>query len=303
MASSRPRRGGALAEVVREEIRARGRITFSRYMELALYHPLYGYYSSGAASIGPEGDYYTSTDVSPFFGATVGRQLHEMWTVLGEPGEFTVVEYGAGKGLLAADVLGWAGAAHPSFYRSLRYRILELSPGLRAVQREKLRRLPVEWVEESDLGPGSVEGCFLSNEVADALPFHRVRGMGGGLAELWVSESGGALREEPGELSTPELREYLELAGVSLPEGQTAEVNLQAPAWMRGQVERLRAGWVLTIDYGNTAGELYGGRYPEGTLACYYRHTRNTEPFERIGEQDITAHVDFTARARGARAP
>lgn len=291
-----------LLEIIRAELRERGALTFARYMELALYHREHGYYSATGPRIGPGGDYYTSADVSPLFGAAIGRQLHEMWGTLGRPDPFTVLEYGAGKGTLAADILGWAGAARPDFYVATRYLVRELSPGMRAYQREALRRLPVRWVEPGDLRPGSLAGCVLSNEVADALPFHRVRVTDGELRELWVAAAGERLVERGGEPSTPALRAALDADGVALAEGQTAEINLRAPAWIAEQIALLDRGYALTIDYGDVAPGLYGRRRPNGTLACYYRHARNAEPFERVGRQDITAHVNFTALSRAVRA-
>lgn len=289
-----------LVQQLAGEVRTSGRITFDRFMELALYHPSDGYYSGVEPRIGPEGDYYTSTDVSPLFGATLGRQLHEMWTNMDRPGVFTVLEFGAAKGLLAADILGWVGAAHPDFYETIDYAIVERSASLRAAERATLARLPVRWTDETTLSPGHLTGCVLSNEVADALPFHRVRQLEGRLCELWVVRSTDGFAEEPGEPSTPLLRRYLRSFGVTLAEGQTAEINLRAPGWMSSQVEWLRRGYTLTIDYGDTARALYGRRRPGGTLACYHRHSLNHEPFRQIGSQDITAHVNFTALARAA---
>lgn len=289
-----------LRELILAEIRSDGPVTFERYMELALYHPQLGYYSGTAPRIGPDGDFYTSTDVSPLFGAAIGRQLREMWDVLDRATPFTILEYGAEKGLLAADVLGWAGAAHPDFYATIDYQIVERSPGLRHYQADRLGALPVRWVDDGTPA-GKQIGCVISNEVADALPFHRVRQVQGVLRELRVDESDGLLREQPGPLSTPGLAAYLENAGITLQEGHTAEINLNAAAWMRSQMDILRKGFALTIDYGATADRLYEGRYPEGTLACYHQHALNTEPFERMGQQDITAHVDFSALARAVR--
>lgn len=289
-----------LRELILAEIRSAGPITFERYMELALYHPQLGYYSGARPRIGADGDYYTSTDVSPLFGATIGRQLREMWEALKRPAPFTIVEYGAGKGLLAADVLGWAGATHPDFYAAVEYQIIERSPGMRRYQQQRLGTLPVRWVEGDALLGGHI-GCAISNEVADALPFHRIRQVDGVLLELWVGASDGILREELRPPSTPELQGYLDGAGVALCEGHTAEINLRATTWMHAQLDGLRSGFVLTVDYGATADRLYDGRYPAGTLACYYRHTQNTAPFERIGKQDITAHVDFSTLARAVR--
>lgn len=291
-----------LLSLLRTELRAGGRITFDRYMELALYHPEHGYYCRPAPPIGPEGDYYTSTDVSPLFGATLGRQLREMWLLLGCTAPFTVLEFGAGKGLLAADILGWAGAAHPDFFSSIDYAIVELSPQLRNVQRDRLQSLPVRWPDLGSVQPGSLTGCTLSNEVADALPFHRVQGASTGLRELWVTERDGGLAEEPGEPSSLSLQEYLDAEGVRLIEGQVGEINLRAPLWMRAGLDALRCGFAVVIDYGDAARELYGPARMEGTLKCYHRHVMNREPFQRIGEQDITADVNFTALARAAEA-
>lgn len=284
-----------------DEVSAKGRITFARYMDLALYHPELGYYSSSKPHIGAEGDYYTSTDVSPLFGAIIGRQLNEIWKGMERPSPFQVIEFGAGKGLLAADILGWSGTAHPELFDSMEYSIIEKSAGMRRNQQEALRRLPVSWTDLESVPHGSVTGCFISNEVADAFPVHRVRMLKGELRELWVTERGQHLGEELGALSTPDIDEYLKAFGVGLAEGQTAEVCLEAPRWMRAQTERLRSGYALTIDYGSTASQLYGPAHPDGTLACYHRHQLNKQPFERVGEQDITALVNFSALAKAAR--
>ncbi len=276
-------------------------MTFAQFTDMALYHPSHGYYTSSASRIGPEGDFYTSTDVSPLFGATVGRQLYQMWQLLERPRPFTVVEYGAGKGLLAADVLGWMGAAHNECFQALEYVILEISPALRARQSEQLRLLPVRWLQPRAIPPDSLVGCVISNEVADALPFHRVQQQGSQLEELWVIEGTEGLVEDPQDPSTSALEDYLTRDKVRLPDTHKAEIRLAAQEWAREQAEMLHAGFILTIDYGDTAESLYGGRYPEGTLACYHRHSKNQEPFCRIGEQDITAHVDFSALARAYR--
>ncbi len=301
MESSSGNHNQELLALITEKARQEGAITFARYMGLALYHPQLGYYSRAKPRIGPEGDYYTSTDVSPLFGATIGRQVLQMWELLGRPRPFHVVEHGAGKGLLAADLLGWAGAAHPDLFGAIKYTVVEISAGLRAYQQEKLKRLPVTWAEPGSLRPDTITGCLLSNEVADALPVHRVRCVGGQLRELCVVAGEQGLREEPGPLSTPLLATYLDEHGIAIKHGQTAEISLEAPQWMRSQVRALHRGWVLTVDYGGPAAEVYGPGNPDGTLTCYYRHTTNREPFERVGEQDLTAHVNFSALARAAR--
>jgi len=290
-----------LADVILGKVRAHGPMTFDRFMDLALNHPTLGYYSSPSPPIGPEGDYYTSSDVSPLFGAAVGRQLHEMWLLLGKPRPFHIFELGAGKGLTAADMLGWAGAAHPDWYSCIEYLIHETGSGLRAIQGARLHAHHVRWVELDDLPIGGLTGCILSNEVADALPFHRVRWADGELHELWTTERDGALDEVLVGPSTAELASYLQRHSVHLEEGWTAEIGLRAGPWMARQVEALARGFVLTIDYGDRADKLYSAHRPDGTLRCYHRHKINREPFKRVGQQDVTAHVNFSELADAAR--
>lgn len=288
-------RAEALREVLVREISARGRITFPCYLQLVLHHPQYGYYSSVPPRIGPHGDFYSSPDVSPLFGAVLGRQVLNVWRALGAPRQFTVVEYGAGKGLLASDLLSWLQAAHPGVLAALDYGIIEISPTLRTYQKQLLSHLPVRWMDEQALPLGKLVGCFISNEVADALPWHRVVGSPDGLHELWVTLDGDRLAGQWAELSTPEIEQQLATEGIRLPPGSVADVSLAAPKWLARQVQALSHGVVLVIDYGAHAARLYGPLYSEGTLACYYKHTLNRDPFLRPGEQDITAHVDFTA--------
>lgn len=269
-------------------------------MELALYHPRYGYYSSSEPHIGPEGDYYTSTDLSPLFGACIGRQLLQVWELMDRPVPFQVVEFGAGKGLLVADILGWAGAAHPDLFEATDYTIVERSPGLREYQKRALRRLPVRWSALEEIQDNSVQGCILSNEVADAFPFARVQRLRDELRELWVTETNGSLHDEPGPLSDDQHRIYYDKHICSLPENQIAEVCLDATDWMHEQVRMLWSGYALVIDYGSTSRELYSGDHPNGTLMCYHRHQLSHNPYERVGEQDITALANFSALAEAA---
>ena len=162
----------------------------------------------------------------------------------------------------------------------------------------------VSWEEEGEgrTGGREIDGCFLSNELVDAFPVHRVVVQGGRLREIYVGERDGGFVDVPGDLSTPEIGEYFRNDGIELREGQEAEVNLRAREWIGNVGRRLRRGFVLTIDYGCLAGELYAPWRSSGTIMCYHRHRASGDPYERVGEQDITAHVNFSQLIRGGEA-
>ncbi|HEY8491521.1 MAG TPA: SAM-dependent methyltransferase [Dehalococcoidia bacterium] len=295
----------ALVDAIRQEIRTGGPIPFRRFMELALYHPQHGYYSGDRAPMGRHADYVTSPELHPIFGALVGRQAAEMWEALGRPPRFDVVELGPGTGALARDLLRWA-RARPDFLAALRYRLVERSAPLRERQRRTVAEAEPDpdravWEAEETLAPGSVTGCILSNELVDAFPVHLVEVHGGRLQEVYVTWEGGRFRETLGEPSTPELEAYFRWVGVRPAEGNRAEVNLAAPRWMRWAGGLLARGFVLTFDYGYEAAELYAPWRRAGTLLCFYRHAATDDPYRRVGRQDITAHVDFTALTLAGR--
>jgi len=305
----------ALIDVLREKIRASGKISFADFMDIALYHPSRGYYSTERVKIGKRGDYYTSPLVHPVFSELLCKQIEEMWRITGER-DFVIVEMGAGDGSLCSSLLLYARRHYPSFYRILRYVILEESPSMRRLQRERLYSLlskgrsdgadegdekmgpiaeKVLWADYSDpLFAEGVTGCFLSNELVDAFPVHLVEKRGGRLEEVFVSLDGDVFIEVFDLPSTPEIVEYFQRLGIELEEGQRGEVNLEAVDWMRWVAKGLKKGFVITIDYGYPAEELYSPDRKGGTLLCYHRHRVVQDPFINIGEQDITAHVDFT---------
>lgn len=292
---------------IRERIRRQGPITFAEFMELALYHPEHGYYSSQGEKLGPRGDFYTSPETHPVFGVLIGRQLEQMWTALGAPEEFTVVEIGAGSGSLSAQIMQYARFSQ--LFPRLHYIIVEKSADLARRQRERLGEFAssppggVVWFEPMPATslPSNVVGCFISNELLDAFPVHRVTMRAGALREIYVGEADGKLVDVVDELSTPALAEYFDDLGISLSEGARAEVNLAALDWIHQVASSLVAGFVITIDYGLPAEELYSTNLAEGTLMCYFRHTRGADPYIRVGEQDMTTHVDFTSLIRAGR--
>ena len=293
-------RGERLRKFILSEIKKGGPIPFSRFMEWCLYHPDYGYYRSERMRIGRDGDFYTSPCVHPVFGALIAKQLDQMAEQLGGK-TFDIVEQGGGRGYLCEDILKWGKKHFSSFYQSLRYHLIETSPHLLKEQKEKLSEYEKEgkvvWMDPLafEEGRALMEGCLLSNELVDAFPVHQVVLDHGNLKEIYVTEDSTQLKEELGELSDPRIASYFESMDVALQEGQRAEVNLKALDWMEKVSHCLKKGFVLTIDYGYLAEELYGPHRREGTLLCYTQHRTSDNPYEQLGEQDITAHVNFTS--------
>ena len=284
---------------IRRRIAERGPITFAEFMEVALYHPAGGYYASGDP-VGAAGDFYTSPSVHPAFGMLLAVQLFQMWELLERPATFTVAEPGAGNGLLCRDIVTAAAGLPGGFGSSLRYVCLDRRTsggherGLLGVSRIAAAGIPLR----------GMVGCVLSNELLDAFPVHQVTMERGRLREVYLTLDGGGLAFQTGEPSTPALAERLNALDVELAEGQTAEVNLALDAWAAEVSQALERGFVLTIDYGRTAGGLYSAaeRF-RGTLTTFHRHLQTDRPLERIGGQDMSAQVDFTSWARaGAKA-
>jgi SAM-dependent MidA family methyltransferase len=233
------------------------------------------YYSSPRNPIGLDGDFYTSADLDPILGELLAKQF-ERWASAFDT--FTIVELGAGKGLLARDIL---------HHRRFPYMILEKSPAMRRRQQELLREYDVTWIDEL---PRGMTGCIFSNEFFDALPVHRVVQRDGLLQEIYVTEN---FEEITGDLQPP-VRALYESHG-SLPqlqEGQVAEINLEARGWVRCIAESLHRGYHLAIDYGYLRDEFFAQQH--GTLMCYWQHQAVEDPYVRIGEQDMTAHVNFS---------
>jgi SAM-dependent MidA family methyltransferase len=295
--------GEPLRALLIDRAREEGGITFREFMELALYHPRYGYYCQSRPPMGRHGDYVTSPEVSPIFGALLGRQLYEMWQVMGAPCPFQVVEAGAGPGTLARDILAWARHARPDLLAAMAYCLMERSPSLREQQRRLLEATGLleraEWWD--DLPPDSVQGCLLCNELLDSFPVHRVFVRGGRLWEVYVVWDGEGFREELRPPSTPALEEYFRRLGLLPGEGCYAEVNLEALAWVQRAARALRRGFLLALDYGYEAPELYAPWRQQGTLLCFYQHQPCDDPYLRPGRQDMTAHVDITSIVRAGQ--
>jgi len=280
-----------------------GPISFAAFMEAALYDPEFGYYMTAGPRIGREGDYYTSLDVHPIFAELVGRQVAQAAEEIVSSGEFTIVEMGAGKGLLAKHLLNAYRRDNPDFLARLRYLLVERSPAMVETQKQRLRELTgagvrIAWIPDLDaISADSITGVFLSNELVDAFPVHCVVKRPLGLREIFVGWDGSRFIEIEAPPFSPDLEAYFARIGISLEVGQQAEVNLQALKWMRQVGARLRRGLIVTIDYGHAAADLFAPARKTGTLLGYYRHTVSDSPYIRVGQQDLTAHVDFTSLA------
>ena len=321
-------RNSQLCQLIAQQIdqSPQQRITFAEYMDWVLYHPQHGYYMNRDSGIGPRGDFITSPHLGHDFGELLAEQLADMWVVLGRPAPFALVEMGAGQGLVATDVLGYLQQRHPDCFQAVEYIIVEKSTALVNEQKQRLQRwleagVGLQWRSLDHIPPNSIVGCCFSNELVDAFPVHQVVLTEAGLQEIYVAclarkeqAEGGEknvaatpqllrFKEMVGELSTPKLAEYFEGLGIDLqigayPQGYRTEVNLAAFDWLKTVIQKLQRGYLLTIDYGYPAQRYYSPARSQGTLQCYYRHTHHDHPYEHVGYQDLTAHVNFTALER-----
>ena len=293
-----------LVDLIRAEIRTAGPITFARYMELALYAPDLGYYTSTAVRAGREGDFLTAPETHPIFGAAVARQVADAWRRLGEPSVFAIREYGAGRGALAEAVVTALAADEPGLAAGLRYEAVEIAPHGRSRLEERLLAaapdLPLRALDPAAaaVSPPADEGVVLANEYVDALPVHRVEQGPDGLREVFVDWRDERFAEVLAAPSGPALAERLAVEGIALEPGQRAEIATGLDAWAADVARWLRRGVAIVIDYGYPAAELYGPRRRAGTLLGYVGHRAVADPYVAVGRQDLTAHVDFTAVER-----
>jgi len=273
-------------------------------MDKALYHPEHGYYASGNASLGKEGDYFTNVCVGRIYGDLIGKQIEQMWEHLGSPSVFAIVEQGAHHGRFANDLLSWMHHFSPSCYEALRYWIIEPSENLRKIQSQTLEAWPTKklhWLpnlQEEDTG--SIIGVHFSNELLDAMPVHLVTKIGGEWMENFVDCRNGNYRYVYMPPSTKQLENQLENLPADLPEGYKTEVNTAALRWTEDIARVFHRGYVLAVDYGFNRADYYHPDRVEGTLSCYAQQKRSADPFRRIGLCDMTAHVDWTSLSETA---
>lgn len=269
---------------------------FAEVMQRALYDPQHGYYGRGPRRIGRSGDFYTAVSVGPLYGQLLAQAAVECWQSLGCPDSFTLVEQGAHDGQLAEDI--WNGWPHPV---KPRYLIIEPQPAYREAQRARLKPLmgeDITWAENLSSSPQSA--FFLSNELLDAFPVHRLRWNGEVWQELYVTPE---LQWSEGELSSEAVREEARLLpNGDLPVGYTTEVHPAAAAWMRELAALPFRGSVLIADYGYEAAEYYTPERADGTLRRYHQHRSDGQVLDQLGECDLTAHINFTRVIQEAEA-
>jgi SAM-dependent MidA family methyltransferase len=307
-----------------ERIKREGRISFRDFMQAALYDAEFGYYNTERLKIGAMGDYYTSSNVHPAFGAILAKAFVELWHQLDETNQFTIVEMGSGTGQLAFDILQALRLEHHELFDLVTYTIIEQSVVMRARQREKLKEFEsqVDWRSLQELEREPLTGIVFSNELLDAFPVHRIRFSPKGIEELFVgvenpsdknraslegrekqNETLAAADDLPHEklalvwesLSNGKLEQYIKRTGVRFFENQVIEINLEAIGWLETLAAAIAKGFLITIDYGDVAAHLYSPERRQGTLRCFYRHTLTHSSLERIGEQDLTASINFSA--------
>jgi SAM-dependent MidA family methyltransferase len=305
-----------LRQIIEQEIRERGPIPFSRYMQLCLYDPDHGYYSRNAEQFGKAGDFFTSSDVHAVFGRLLARQFEEMWRLLDSPEKIEVVELGPGRGLFAQDVLDWSERKFPDFFRALHYKLVEQSPALRErIQKTLARRLDsgkaevaatrgfgvaqrISAANESPNSDGAlaheVPQILFANEFFDALPVEilspqgslRIDARDNRFVETWATPS-------------PEELEFLDRYSIHPEEHERVEIPLAAQLYANQLFPTLPRGFAILIDYGYAREEQLAGRH-RGTLKSIRRHAIGADPYQAPGEQDITADVNFTALASAA---
>ena len=306
-----------LRSAVDQEIRAlihkHGRITFAQFMQACLYSPHGGFYSARGTRISTH--FGTSPTSHPVFGALIARQLEQMWHLLGDPPIFHVIEVGSGDGALAQSIVQACWRMAPRLAQVLYYVAADYEPrwlpspahtfdwdngtgdGISPSGRDVI--LGVQRVKTEGLRAfRKVVGCILCNELIDNFPVHRFAIQGGRVKEVFVTLAGGTLTEVLDEPSSPRIEERLTSLGVSLPEGYRGEVNLAMEDWTGQLAQALDRGFILTIDYGQLATDLYSHQNHQGTLVSYHRHVVSRDPYQHIGHQDMTCQVDFTSLMR-----
>lgn len=286
------------------------RISFAKFMELALYHPQQGYYATNRNNEGIQRDFFTSTHLGADFGELLAEQFADIWERLDRPNPFVLVEMGAGQGLLVQDIVRYLHRHRFECFAALEYWVIEKSPALIAVQQHRLHALRESWGKLywrtwEEIPTGSITGCCFSNELVDAFPVHLIEATEDQLLEVYltIDPVDQSLQEITAPLSTSRLTEYFNLIDIDLRSDRYAkpyrtEVNLAALDWLTTVADRLHRGYLLTIDYGYPAHRYYNPTRNQGTLQCYYQHRYHNDPYGAIGHQDITAHVNFTALER-----
>ncbi|MBI5327386.1 MAG: SAM-dependent methyltransferase [Deltaproteobacteria bacterium] len=319
-----------LISEIKTRIQKKGVITFAEFMDIALYWPQKGYYISDRIKWGKDGDYLTNIDISPVFSKLLAAQLNQMWQILDCPTQFAIIEIGAGRGNLSLQIKDTIEDSYPEFYKTVDFKLVDINP-VRVPWLKSINQTlgnsndtassngtnPVSIKNPTLSSPDgyfekisfhttikeiqqNITGCIISNELIDAFPVHLIIQGNDGLKEIYIGYKNENFVEIIGELSNQNLNDYFERLKITLEQGQRTEVNLRAIDWIKSVGTLLNRGFIVTIDYGLPAQDLFRpGR--NSSLQCYYRHTMNDNPFQMIGYQDITSKVDFTSIAMAGK--
>jgi len=287
-----------LINIIKDRIKKEGEISFRDFMDMALYYPELGYYTSPKTKIGGFGDFFTASELDKAFGELLGKQFAEIYEKLNVR-PFYIVEIGAGKGYLAHDILKYLKEKYPDIYKNIRYIIIEKSPYHIQTQKGILKDFEVvNWVQDIiDFEDESIQGIIFSNELFDSFPVHLIRKIKGKIYEVFIKIDEENNVKEVLKEADDEILRYLKELNIDLPEGMQTEINLDAKEYIQKIGKKLKKGYVITIDYGYPSSELYKYYRMKGTLLCYYRHKYSENFYENVGLQDITSHVNFSALA------
>jgi SAM-dependent MidA family methyltransferase len=279
-----------------EKIRNEGPVTFHNWMAEALYHPRYGYYMTDRERWGRKGDYGTSPQRSPLFAAVFARVFARLFESLGSPDRISLIEVGGGDATFAVQCIDVIRKNFPELFAAAEYLFIEQGTGSLQAARSRLAKFgtKVDFISTIDPVTLSANPCIIfSNELLDAFPVHRVVRRGTTIRELYVSGTdSGEFQLEEGDLSTPLIKEYFLTNDIELRDGQIAEVNLEARAWLEGIARSIQRGYLVTVDYGEMASELYDPeRRAMGSLRAFSRHKIEDELLQFPGEQDLTSSL------------
>tara|TARA_A100001037_G_scaffold228841_1_gene206914 strand:+ start:7695 stop:8891 length:1197 start_codon:yes stop_codon:yes gene_type:complete len=269
---------------IREDILDKGKISFARFVEIALYHPEFGYYSK-INPIGINSHYITSPYIHPAFGSAISKHIFLMWKFMKTPNKFQIVELGCSTGILAETICSYAKNISKDFSNAIDYF---------GIDRSINKKYNFQSIKSNLLPLKNISGCIISNELIDSLPFHRFKIINHEIKEIYVTIENGTFTTILDKPSSKKIEQKLNTLKFKLPNNFEGEICLEIEKLFSSINKTLTQGFIITIDYGEEREYLYENK-PHGTMQTYFKHTTGASPFNRIGEQDITANIDFSS--------